>query len=85
MTPKVEKRKGTAVMTVKRRRKKLKLRISKAKLSSLVWKSTHKDYRAKLDGARAVLVLGPKGTTLKPLSKFSETELIEQLGKAKGF
>jgi hypothetical protein len=55
--------------------------VSRRRLERLAWKITHRDYRAKLDGGRAVLVLGPNGTTLKALSEFSEAELIRYLGK----
>jgi hypothetical protein len=55
--------------------------VSRRRLESIAWKITHRDYRAKLDGGRSVLVLGPRGTTLKPLTEFSDAELIRYLGK----
>jgi len=55
--------------------------VSRSRLENLAWKITPRDYRTKWQGGRAVLVPGPHGTTLKPLTEFSETELIRYLGK----
>jgi hypothetical protein len=44
-------------------------------LEALIWKRTHKDYRSVFEGKKSVLVNGPRGTTLTPLSSLS----IEQL------
>jgi hypothetical protein len=56
--------------------------VPRRRLESLAWKITPRDYRAKWNGARSVLVLGPSGaTTLRPLSEFSEAELMRYLGK----
>ena len=55
--------------------------VSRGRLENLAWKITPRDYRAKWQGARAVLVHGAQGTTLKPLPEFSEAELIRYLGK----
>jgi hypothetical protein len=55
--------------------------VSRGRLENLAWKITPRDYRAKWEGARAVLVPGAHGTTLKPLSEFTEAELIRYLGK----
>src|SRR5262249_54481591 len=55
--------------------------VSRRRLESLAWKITPRDYRAKWEGARSVLVLGPTGTTLKPLADFSAAELIRYLGR----
>jgi len=55
--------------------------VSRKRLETLAWKVTPRDYRAKWEGARAVLVLGPRGTTLKALTEFSQPELIRYLGK----
>ena len=55
--------------------------VSRGRLENLAWKITPRDYRAKWQGARAVLVHGPHGTTLNSASGFSEAELIRYLGK----
>jgi hypothetical protein len=44
-------------------------------LEAAVWRKTGKDYRSVFEGKKSVLVNGPQGTTLTPLSSLS----IEQL------
>lgn len=45
------------------------------KAESLVWKQMHKDYKAVVGGSKSILVLGPSGTTLAPLSGLTDDEL----------
>jgi len=55
--------------------------VSRSRLENLAWKITPRDYRTKWQGARAVLMHGAHGTTLRALTEFSEAELIRYLGK----
>lgn len=40
-----------------------------------IYRKTHKDYKGKVKGKRAVLMLTDKGTTLVPLASLSDLEL----------
>jgi len=55
--------------------------VSRHRLERIAWTITPRDYRTKWKGTHAVLVLGSRGTTLKPLPEFSDAELIRYLGK----
>jgi hypothetical protein len=45
--------------------------MTRAELERKAWFFTSKDYKAVVDGKKSVLVNGPHGTTLAPLSSMS--------------
>ncbi len=62
------------------------LPLPRAKLEALLWRTTHRDFRGTISTAkdsRTVLHLNPKtgGTELWNLCAFSDSELLEKLGK----
>lgn len=51
-----------------------------AKLA-VVWGRTHKDYRGKVEGKKAILVLRKGGTTLVPLTDLTDKEIADRMPK----
>jgi hypothetical protein len=54
--------------------------VTRTELEKRAWWFTHKDYKALVDGKKSVLVSGPRGTTLTPLSALPLSKL-EELAK----
>jgi hypothetical protein len=53
--------------------------LSRKELERLAWKHKHKDAKGVYGGQKVVLVLGPKGTTMKALSDMTDDELLNQI------
>jgi hypothetical protein len=57
-------------------------KATRKKLETLVWKSTHKDFRGSIDGTKNVLHLVPgKGTCLVGLKDLTDAELLSKVPK----
>jgi hypothetical protein len=52
-------------------------RFTRKELENRAWYFTHKDYKSIVDGKKSVLVDGPRGATLTPLSSVGLSHLRE--------
>jgi hypothetical protein len=57
--------------------------MKRAELERKAWYYTDKAYKASVDGKRSVLVNGPQGTTLAPLSSLS-LEVLQKMARPRG-
>lgn len=57
--------------------------MKRDELERRAWYYTDKAYKASVDGKRSVLVNGPQGTTLAPLSSLS-LEVLQKMARPRG-
>jgi hypothetical protein len=57
--------------------------MTRAELERKAYYFTHKDYKAVVDGKKSVLVSGPRGATLAPLSSLS-LEVLQKMARPRG-
>jgi hypothetical protein len=57
--------------------------MKRAELERKAWYFTDRDYKSVVDGKRSVLVNGPRGTTLAPLSSLS-LEVLQKMARPRG-
>lgn len=56
--------------------------MSRARLEAAIWAATVREYRGRVDGKKAILVLVNGATTLAPLSSLTDEQIIKHLPRA---